>query len=99
MKEKILFLIFTEIEKKLTTFLFFIIMFSSFLLSFFHYFCLIFLIFFFFYSEKARALDETEQQHAEKMTEMNTALSAKDAEAGSVHNKLEQEEKDSQVHF
>jgi len=26
-----------------------------------------------------------EQQHAEKITEMNAALSAKDAEAGSVH--------------
>tara|TARA_B100000780_G_C20984139_1_gene393400 strand:+ start:315 stop:812 length:498 start_codon:yes stop_codon:yes gene_type:complete len=35
-----------------------------------------------------------EQRHAEKMTEMNAALSAKDAEAGSVRSKLEQAEKD-----
>ena len=53
-----------------------------------------YLIFYFVYSEKARALDEMEQRHAEKMTEMNAALSAKDAEAGSVRSKLEQAEKD-----
>ena len=46
-----------------------------------------------FESEKARALDEMEKRHAEKMGEMSAALQAKDADASSIRNKLEEAEK------
>ena len=57
---------------------------------------LFFLLFFFgqtLYSEKARAMEEMELRHQEKMAEVNGLLLAKDQEAGSVRSKLEEAEK------